>query len=539
MYSIPAALAKDAWHNPFELHVKNRRQRNSLYRAARFGLRLSKQSRTSIFGQPRLSGQGGFSLRVLLVKPRNTTAHFGLAPFFRTEPLGLEYIASALAAEGHQVRIVDMCFERRSMAHFIRSFRPQLVGISCLHILDAAAMLAHAAEIKAADASVFVSAGGHSIASYPQAVDGSRDIDAICAGEGESIMPALCRALATRQPLNEVPSLLLPAGDGRFVPTGAIQPWLEMEHVLPPDRAAVQRYRKHYVCLNYMPVWTMETTRGCRHRCKFCSVWQFYGATCRYHAAQHVRQDFAAIGRNVFIIDDLFWADKAHSEELASELLAHAERKNWILVQSRADLVSSNADLLRRWRPLAKNFDIFFGFESPTRQGLNSLHKGSDISKTLDAVRVARECGFGVTGNFIIDPDFTEEDFHTLWDFVETHKLFRLGFTILTPLPGTQFFASIQDKIEVFDWSQYDLHHLLWKPRLPVQRFFELYCETWRRTVLNSAGRKKWWQWLPQVDLRHIGHLARILARSQQLMNPHAYMAEYSVPDGPEPVRQP
>ena len=44
---------------------------------------------------------------------------------------------------------------------------------------------------------------------------------------------------------------------------------------------------------------------------------------------------------------------------------------------------------------------------------------------------------------------------------------------------------------------------------------------------------------LPQVDLRHIGHLARILARSQQLMNPHAYMAEYSVPDGPEPVRQP
>ena len=494
MYSIPAALAKDAWHNPFEL-----------YRAARFGLRLSKQSRTSIFGQPRLSGQGGFSLRVLLVKPRNTTAHFGLAPFFRTEPLGLEYIASALAAEGHQVRIVDMCFERRSMAHFIRSFRPQLVGISCLHILDAAAMLAHAAEIKAADASVFVAAGGHSIASYPQAVDGSRDIDAICAGEGESTMPALCRALATRQPLNEVPSLLLPAGDGRFVPTGAIQPWLEMEHVLPPDRAAVQRYRKHYVCLNYMPVWTMETTRGCRHRCKFCSVWQFYGATCRYHAAQHVRQDFAAIGRNVFIIDDLFWADKAHSEELASELLAHAERKNWILVQSRADLVSSNADLLRRWRPLAKNFDIFFGFESPTRQGLNSLHKGSDISKTLEAVRVARECGFGVTGNFIIDPDFTEEDFHTLWDFVETHKLFRLGFTILTP----------------------------------VQRFFELYCETWRRTVLNSAGRKKWWQWLPQVDLRHIGHLARILARSQQLMNPHAYMAEYSVPDGPEPVRQP
>jgi radical SAM superfamily enzyme YgiQ (UPF0313 family) len=478
-------------------------------------------------------------LRVLLVKPRNTTAHFGLAPFFRTEPLGLEYISSALASDGHRVRIVDMCFERRSMAHFIRSFKPQLVAISCLHILDVAGTLAHAAEIKATDASVFVAVGGHSIAAYPQAVEGSTNIDAICAGEGESIMPALCRALAARQPLDQVPSLLLPAEDGRFIPTGAVHPWLEMELVHPPDRAAVRRYRKHYVCLNYMPIWTLETTRGCRHRCKFCSVWQFYKGTCRFHAAQHVLADFAAAGRNLFIIDDLFWADKTRSEELARELLASPQRKNWILVQSRADLVSRSADLLRLWRPLAKNFDIFFGFESPTRDGLNSLHKGSDISKTLDAVRVARECGFGVTGNFIVDPDFTEEDFYTLWEFVETHQLFRVGFTILTPLPGTQYFEASRETLKVFDWNQYDLHHLLWKPRLPVERFFELYCETWRRTVLNAAGRKKWWQWLPQVDLRHIGHLARILTRSQQLMNPRAYMAEYGVPDDPEPAPLP
>lgn len=539
MYSIPAALAKEVRHNPSERRVKTGGKRNPLYRAARLSLRLKKPSGTSIAGHSRLNGQGGFSLRVLLVKPRNTTAHFGLAPFFRTEPLGLEYIASALTAQGHEGRIVDMCFERRSMAHFIRSFRPQLVGISCLHILDVAGTLGHAAEIKAADASVFVAVGGHSIACYPLAVEGAKNIDAICADEGEGIMPALCRALASGQALDEVPSLLLPGGDGRFIPTGAVHSLLEMETVLPPDRAAVRRYRKHYVCLNYMPLWTLETTRGCRHRCKFCAVWQFYDGTCRYHAVQHVRADFAATGRNLFIIDDLFWADKGRSEELARELLAHAEPKNWILVQSRADLVSRNADLLRLWRPLAKNFDIFFGFESPTRQGLNSLHKGSDISKTLEAVRVARECGFGVTGNFIIDPDFAEEDFHTLWDFIETHKLFRVGFTILTPLPGTEFFAESQEKIKVFDWNQYDLHHLLWKPRLPVQRFFELYCETWRRTVLNTNGRKKWWKWLPQVDLRHIGHLARILARLQQLMNPHAYMAEYCVPDGPEPVRLP
>jgi hypothetical protein len=87
-------------------------------------------------------------MKVLLVKPRHLAAHFGLAPFFRTEPLGLEYISAALTARGHQVRIVDMCFERRSMKRILRSFRPQLVGISCLHILDVEATLHHVREIK-------------------------------------------------------------------------------------------------------------------------------------------------------------------------------------------------------------------------------------------------------------------------------------------------------------------------------------------------------------------------------------------------------
>ena len=470
-------------------------------------------------------------MRVLLIKPRNVTMHFGLAPFFRTEPLGLEYISSALKAEGHETRIADMGFERRSLRQLIATFKPQLIGISCLHILDVPGTLKHAAEIKTIDPQIFVCAGGNSLATYPKAVQGTMNIDAICVGEGESTLPALCRALEAKQPLEDVPSLLLPDGAGGFAPTAELMPLLDMGQVHPPDRKAVEAYRKNYVCLNYMPVWTMETTRGCRHRCKFCSVWQFYRSTCRFHAAEHVRGDFEAIGENVFIIDDLFWADAERSAEVAHSLLAGPARKNWILVQSRADLVSRGEELLRLWRPLSKNFDIFFGFEASSRKGLDSLHKGSDISKTLEAVKVARECGFGVTGNFIIDPDFTEKNFEELWDFVETNQLYRSGFTILTPLPGTQYFAESQERIRVFDLDQYDLHHLLWKPRLPVERFFELYCETWRRSVLNMAGRKKWWQWIPQIELKNIGMMARILARTQQLMNPRAYMAEYRVPE--------
>jgi radical SAM superfamily enzyme YgiQ (UPF0313 family) len=243
-----------------------------------------------------------------------------------------------------------------------------------------------------------------------------------------------------------------------------------------------------------------------------------------------VRADFEATGSHVFIIDDLFWGDRGRSAELASALLASPERKRWILAQSRVDLVGQNAELLRQWRPLAGKFDIFFGFESPTREGLRSLQKGADIARTVDAVRVARELDFGVTGNFIIDPDYTEDDFRLLWNFLDAHQLYRVGFTILTPLPGTEFFEQSREKLQVFDWNQYDLHHLLWRPRLPVERFFELYCETWKRTVLNAAGRKKWWKWMAEVEIRQVARMLRILRRTQHMLDPRAYLAETRIP---------
>ena len=110
---------------------------------------------------------------------------------------------------------------------------------------------------------------------------------------------------------------------------------------------------------------------------------------------------------------------------------------------------------------------------------------------------------YGVTGNFVIDPDWAEADFERLWAFVDRHKLGRAGFTILTPLPGTAYYDASRDRIRAVRWSQFDMHHLLWEPRLGVQRFFELYCETWRRSVLNLKGEKKLWHWLAHAKPRH------------------------------------
>jgi hopanoid C-3 methylase len=78
-------------------------------------------------------------------------------------------------------------------------------------------------------------------------------------------------------------------------------------------------------------------------------------------------------------------------------------------------------------------------------------------------------------------------------------------------------------------WSHFDMHHLLWEPALGSRRFFELYCETWRRSVLNLKGRKGLLQWLREVDLANALFLVRALRRTQRLMDVDHYLGEHTL----------
>jgi hypothetical protein len=242
-----------------------------------------------------------------------------------------------------------------------------------------------------------------------------------------------------------------------------------------------------------------------------------------------VCRDFAESGDHVFVADDLFWYHPARSLALAKELRRRGIRKRWILVQSRVDLVARNAELLEAWRPIARDFDIFFGLEAATNEGLKGLTKDATVDQTAQGVEVARSLRYGVTGNFVIDPEWRETDFEHLWAFIERYGLFQAGFTILTPLPGTSYFEDMRSRVQSRPWAHFDMHHLLWEPALGPERFFELYCETWRRSVLNLKGRKSLWRWLREVDPRNMLFLLRALKRTQRMMSPEHYVAEYDV----------
>jgi radical SAM superfamily enzyme YgiQ (UPF0313 family) len=464
-------------------------------------------------------------MRILLLRPRPGNERFGLGPFFRIEPLGMAYVAAALEARGYDVVAADLRFSSTA-EHLIARHRPALFGIACMHALETDDALALAARVKRASPDAAVVIGGHSAAAYPRALV-SPAVDAIVVGDGEQVMPDVADALAHGRPLSKVRGLVVRTTGGELARSSQPESVFELDEVPVPARHHFASCRRQYACLAHRPAWLVETARGCPFRCSFCSVWQLHERRVRERGIGHVVTDFARVGDHVFVADDLFWHHPARSRDLASALRSRRLRKQWLLVQSRVDTVARHPELLAAWRPLAREFDVFFGFEAPTDAGLRDLTKDTTVALMREGIGAAREHGYGVTGNFVIDPAWREADFERLWAFVEEQRLWQAGFTILTPLPGTAYYEAMRPRLRATDWAQFDMHHLLWEPALGAERFFELYCETWRRSVLNVAGQKRWWHWARDVELRNAWFLLRALRRSQRMMSPRQYLAEH------------
>src|ERR1700704_3957835 len=106
-------------------------------------------------------------MNVLLLRPVPGNERFGLGPFFRIEPLGMEYIAAALEARGHRVTLADLRFSR-PLAAELRAAQPAIVGIAAMHALETDEVVELARRVRAVAPEVPIIIGGHTAAAYPE-----------------------------------------------------------------------------------------------------------------------------------------------------------------------------------------------------------------------------------------------------------------------------------------------------------------------------------------------------------------------------------
>lgn len=195
---------------------------------------------------------------------------------------------------------------------------------------------------------------------------------------------------------------------------------------------------------------TVQTSRGCPHRCEFCA--SSILLTPRYKAkpVEKVMAEISEIKKfwpRPFIefADDNSFVHRSTSRELLRALAR--QRVRWF---TEADVrIAEDDELLSLMRNSGCQ-QVLIGLESPGSNSLRGIELKSDWKqRQRDSYRAAiakiQSYGITVNGCFILGLDGdTPEVFQEVLEFVRDSGLYEVQVTFLTPFPGTPLYARLK-----------------------------------------------------------------------------------------------
>jgi hopanoid C-3 methylase len=473
-------------------------------------------------------------MKVAFLKPP-VGGILGLEMLTFVEPLGPICVAACLEADGHECKVIDMRIEGEEQGLAAnRAFEPTVVGLQCNFTTERNRTIHLARRVKRDLPNAFVVVGGH---------DASRDpewfrqdvVDAVAVGDGEEVMPQLVDALSGDRDLRTVPGLYLERS-GQWISTGPAVARGNLDDLPMPARHLIEHYADHYYINFKKPLALLETARGCPFKCNFCSVWKFHESTFREKSPERVVRELQTIkAPNVFITDDIFWMNVKRGEEMARQIKA-AGIKKFFTVQTRTDIICKFPHLIEMWKECG-TLAIFLGLESITDEGLIAVNKKNTASNNVQAIEILKDLGVGFTPNFIVDPAWDRDDFARLREWIEEMGAYNSGFSILTPLPGTDLWNTVKNDVTTHNWEMYDIVHTVLPTKLPLDEFYEQYSGLWRH-VLNiryrTRGRMRMYFQLAaalatrRVTLHAVRHginMAKVFSRPETFLRAHRGIA--------------
>jgi len=457
--------------------------------------------------------------------------------FLRLEPLGLEIVAEAARRAGHEARLIDLQVDDHARYHAtVRAWQPDVVAFSCNYLANLPEIVDLAKATKALSPKTFVMVGGHSASFVAEEflAHGAGAIDCVLRGEGEAVIAELMQAVADdRDAMTSIPGAVTLDGKGpppRFV---------ENLDDLRPARDLVRKRHKYFIGL-LDPAASVEFSRGCPWDCNFCSAWTFYGRSYRTVSPEVAVEELKRVREpGIFLVDDVAFIQSNHGMAIG-EAIAKAGIKKEYYLETRGDVLLRNKEVFKLWRRLGVQY-LFLGLEAIDEEGLKKYRKRVPLDRNFEALEYARELGMTVAINIIADPDWDEERFRVVREWIQEVPEV-VNVSVATPYPGTELWHTDGRRLTTRDYRLFDIQHAVVPTRLPLERFYAELVKT--QQVMNA----KHLRWRAVRDYLPI--LANRLARGQTnffgmlwkfngiydadlLLADHKKTIEYTIPEPP------
>lgn len=212
----------------------------------------------------------------------------------------------------------------------------------------------------------------------------------------------------------------------------------------------------------------VQVGRGCIHACEFCSIHKLNRGTYRRRRIANVLRDLdqaAACGKTrALIIDDNIASDPAYAGELFTAL---ARRDlEWVGQCNIADLAAHPELIAQAARSGCRILN--FGLETLHQANLERVNKSFQSAAAYGPlIREIKAAGISISAEMILGLDHdTVEAFGDMAAFCLEQRLESPKFYILTPIPGTDWWARVrrEGRLLTEDWSRYNASHAVFLP---------------------------------------------------------------------------
>ncbi len=279
---------------------------------------------------------------------------------------------------------------------------------------------------------------------------------------------------------------------------GALKPRYDGGRASSLDALPVPRWD------GYSPwVLPVQTSRGCRNACHFCSTTRFQGGARRHRPVTEIVSELYALreqgvlndNTTVFFTDNNIVSDTDHKRGIRDVRYAKTLFKALIPLGiswcGQGEIGVAEDPELVRLMAESGAFLLLIGLETVEQENLRVLGKQSNtVSRYAEALDMLHSHGIANIGCFITGLDGDGPDvFDATWQFVRRYVDVP-QVSVLTPFPGTALYKKFkkQGRLLHEDWSKYDVTHVVFRPnKMTPEELEDGYSRLVKKVFTSSA----------------------------------------------------
>lgn len=410
-------------------------------------------------------------MKVMLVRPKPHKNSLGLSDLMTCEPIELEYVAALCKSLGHDVVLVDMILEKKSLKELVILENPKVVMFTS-YITHVNVIKDYSDIVKGVNKKIITAVGGVHSEVIPEDFK-HKNIDYVLGKNGMQNVEILLKAIESKK-------------TPKFK-----NDKIDKTYKLPmPDRNITAKYRKYYDYAYHVPCALLKTSFGCPYSCKFCFCVEITGHSYFERELAPVMEELKVIEEpNVFIVDDNFLVSRNRIISFCKLLEENNINKKFIIF-GRADFIVKNPDMIEL---LAKHgLDaVFVGIESFKQSDLNDFNKKTDVETSEKASEVLYKYNVDLYAGAIVGPDWDKKDFRNFAKWIRRMHIRYVNLQPLVPLPGTPIYDDYKGRLllDEKEYEKWDLTHLAIMPTKlsPTSYYYEIIRGYFRTTASLSS----------------------------------------------------